>query len=157
MTLPQMPPKVSPRSSRRSQTKRDAEMLNPDAPDRLFTIGELASAFGLTTRAVRFYETKGLISPPRKGIARSYSRRERARLKLILRGKNLGFTLEEIRDWLALYDADPNHILQARAMVTRAERAIEELTRKRADIERAIKDLRDIKAMAVDHLKQHGE
>jgi DNA-binding transcriptional MerR regulator len=155
MTLRNIP-KARARPARRA-SGNDAEMLNPDAPDRLFTIGELGIAFGVTTRAIRFYETKGLITPPRKGVARSYSRRERARIKLILRGKNLGFSLEEIRDWLALYDADPNHLLQARALITRAEQAIDELSRKRSDIERAIKDLREIKGMAVEHLKQHGE
>ena len=132
-------------------------MLNPDAPDRLFTIGELADAFGLTTRAIRFYESKGLIAPPRKGVARCYSRRERARLQLIQRGKNLGFTLEEIRDWLALYDADPNHITQARVMMIKVDLAVADLIKKRADIERAIKDLREIKTIAVEHLKSHED
>ncbi len=147
-------PKDTPRPVRRA-ANRDAAMLNPDAPDRQFTIGELAEAFGVTTRAIRFYESKGLIAPPRRGVARCYSRRERARLKLIQRGKNLGFSLEEIRDWLALYDADPNHITQARVMLQRADEAIDDMLKKRADIERAIKDLRDIKAMAQEHLKAH--
>ena len=69
----------------------------------LYTIGELAGEFNVTTRTIRFYESKGLISPARRGVARAYSRRDRARLKLILRGKNLGFSLEEIADvatWL---------------------------------------------------------
>ena len=134
----------------------DVAMLNPDAPDRQFTIGELAEAFGITTRAIRFYESKGLISPPRKGIARSYSRRERARLSLIQRGKNLGFSLEEIRDWLALYDADPNQVTQARVMLVKVDSAIEDLTKKRADLDRAIKDLREIRTISADHLKTHG-
>jgi DNA-binding transcriptional MerR regulator len=147
-------PKDTQRPVRRA-ANRDVAMLNPDAPDRQFTIGELAEAFGVTTRAIRFYESKGLIAPPRKGVARCYSRRERARLKLIQRGKNLGFSLEEIRDWLALYDADPNHITQARVMLQRADEAIDDMLKKRADIERAIKDLRDIKAIAQEHLKTH--
>jgi DNA-binding transcriptional MerR regulator len=134
----------------------DPTMLNPDEVDRQFTIGELAEAFGVTTRAIRFYESKGLISPPRKGVARSYSRRERARLSLIQRGKNLGFSLEEIRDWLALYDADPNHITQARVLIEKVEAAVEDLTKKRADLDRAIKDLREIKNLAVNHLKAHN-
>ncbi len=133
----------------------DAAMLDPQAPDRQFTIGELAEAFGLTTRAIRFYESKGLISPPRKGVARSYTRRERARLHLIQRGKNLGFSLEEIRDWLALYDADPNHLTQARAVIQRVEDTITDLMKKRADIDRALKDLRDIKTIALNHLDRH--
>lgn len=150
-----MTTKDTPRTTRRPANGHDAAMLNPDAPDRLFTIGELAEAFGVTTRAIRFYESRGLISPPRKGVARCYSRRERARLKLIQRGKNLGFSLEEIRDWLALYDADPNHITQARVMLVKVDSAVEDLLKKRADIERALKDLREIKALAVNHLKEH--
>ena len=74
---------------------------------------------------------------------------------VLQRGNNLGFSLEEIRDWLALYDADPNHLMQARAMVERADQALNDLVQKRADIDRAIKDLKDIKAMAVNHLKAH--
>jgi DNA-binding transcriptional MerR regulator len=133
----------------------DAAMLDPADPDRQFTIGELAEAFGLTTRAIRFYESKGLITPPRKGHARAYSRRERARLKLIQQGKNLGFSLEEIREWLELYDADPNHVTQARALVTRVDVAVDDLLKKKADIERALKDLREIRQLAINHLKAH--
>ena len=133
----------------------DAAMLDPERPDRHFTIGELAEAFGLTTRAIRFYESKGLIAPPRKGKARSYSRRERARLHLIQRGKNLGFSLEEIRDWLSLYDADPDHVTQAKALIAKANAAIEDLNKKRADLDRALKDLREIRTMAIEHLQHH--
>ena len=142
-----------PRQQKR--TSNDAAMLNPAAPDRQFTIGELADAFGVTTRAIRFYEAKGLISPPRKGHARAYSRRERARLRLIQQGKNLGFSLEEIRDWLELYDADPNHVTQAKVLIVKVDSAIEDLNQKRADIERALKDLREIRLIAVNHLKTH--
>jgi len=78
-------------------------------------------------------------------------------IKLIQRGKNLGFTLEEIRDWLALYDADPNHITQARVMMIKVDLAVADLVKKRADIERAIKDLREIKTIAVEHLKSHED
>jgi hypothetical protein len=63
-----------------------------------FTIGDLAAEFGITTRTIRFYEARGLLSPLRRGTNRSYSRRDRARLRLILRGKNLGFTLQDIGD-----------------------------------------------------------
>ena len=69
-------------------------------PDRLYTIGELAEEFDVTTRTIRFYEAKGLIMPARRGVARCYGRRDRARLKLILRGKNLGFSLEVIAQYL---------------------------------------------------------
>jgi DNA-binding transcriptional MerR regulator len=89
--------------------------------DRLYTIGELAAELGVTTRTIRFYESKGLISPARRGVARSYARRDRARLKLILRGKNLGFSLEEIAQYLKLYDADPAQIAQTQMLLNRVE------------------------------------
>ena len=72
-------------------------------------------------------------------MARSYSRRDRARLKLILRGKNLGFTLEEIAQYLKLYDADPAQIAQTQMLLARVEEAIEDLQLKRADLDRTLK------------------
>jgi DNA-binding transcriptional MerR regulator len=130
----------------------------PAAPseDRLYTIGELAGEFEVTTRTIRFYESKGLIAPARRGVARAYSRRDRARLKLILRGKNLGFSLEEIAEYLRLYDTDPAQIAQTQMLLGRVERAIEELQAKRADLDRTLKELKDIRAQCVEHLKRKG-
>ena len=71
-----------------------------------FTITELADEFALTTRAIRFYEDQGLLSPERRGTRRIYSQRERVRLKLVLRGKRLGMSLADIAGILDLYDAD---------------------------------------------------
>ena len=124
--------------------------------DRLFAIGELAGEFNVTTRTIRFYESKGLISPARRGVARAYSRRDRARLKLILRGKNLGFSLEEIAEYLKLYDADPTQMAQTQMLLTRVEQAIEDLQLKRADLDRTLKELKDIRAQCVEHLKSKG-
>lgn len=121
-------------------------------PDRLYSIGDLADELAITTRAIRFYEAKGLIAPVRRGAQRSYSRRDRARLKLILRGKNLGFTLEEVAQYLKLYDADPSQIAQTQMLLTRVERAIEDLQAKRADIERTLKELKEIRAQCTEHL-----
>jgi len=130
----------------------------PAAPEenRLYTIGELASEFDVTTRTIRFYESKGLIAPTRRGVARSYSRRDRARLKLILRGKNLGFSLEAIAEYLKLYDADPAHIAQTQMLLGGVERLIEDLQAKRADLDRSLKELRDIRAQCIEHLKKGG-
>jgi len=130
----------------------------PSAPEenRLYTIGELASEFDVTTRTIRFYESKGLIAPARRGVARSYSRRDRARLKLILRGKNLGFSLEAIAEYLKLYDADPAHIAQTQMLLGGVERAIEDLQAKRADLDRTLKELKDIRAQCIEHLKKGG-
>jgi DNA-binding transcriptional MerR regulator len=129
---------------------------DPDATDdtdRLATIGELAAAHNITTRTIRFYEARGLILPARKGVARSYTRRDRARLTLILRGKNLGFTLEEIQQFLALYDTDPSQVAQARLVFERVEAHIADLMEKRADLDRTLKDLKDLRALCVSHLK----
>jgi DNA-binding transcriptional MerR regulator len=120
----------------------------------LYTIGELAGEFNVTTRTIRFYESKGLISPARRGVARAYSRRDRARLKLILRGKNLGFSLEEIAEYLKLYDADPAQMAQTQMLLTGVERAIADLQLKRADLDRTIKELKDIRAQCMDHLRK---
>jgi DNA-binding transcriptional MerR regulator len=125
-------------------------------PDRLYSIGDLAEELAITTRAIRFYEAKGLIAPVRRGAQRSYSRRDRARLKLILRGKNLGFTLEEVAQYLKLYDADPSQIAQTQMLLTRVEGAIDDLQAKRADIERTLKELKEIRAQCTEHLGASG-
>jgi len=107
--------------------------------------------------AIRFYESKGLIAPARRGVARCYSRRDRARLMLILRGKNLGFSLEAIGDYLKLYDADPARIAQTQMLLAGVEEAIENLQTKRADLDRTLKELKDIRAQCVEHLSKRGE
>ncbi len=127
-----------------------------EPPERLYSIGELAEELRVTTRAIRFYEAKGLIAPARRGVARSYSRRDRARLMLILRGKNLGFTLEEIARYLTLYDADPTQMAQTQMLLGRVETAIEDLQAKRADLDRTLRELKEIRAACAAHLKGRG-
>jgi DNA-binding transcriptional MerR regulator len=143
--------------SARSLQRRARSTVQPgEPPERLYSIGELAEELALTTRAIRFYEAKGLISPARRGVARSYSRRDRARLRLILRGKNLGFTLEEIAQYLSLYDADPAQVAQTQMLLARVETAIEDLQAKRADLDRSLRELKDIRAQCAAHLKARG-
>lgn len=125
-------------------------------PDIRFTIGELADEFGITTRTIRFYEARGLISPERKGANRSYSRRNRARLMLILRGKNLGFTLEDIAEYLTLYDADPGQLAQTKMLVTKVEAMMQDLNKKRADIDRTLRDLKELRAKCHNYLRGGG-
>jgi DNA-binding transcriptional MerR regulator len=132
-------------------------ILQPTSPkgensERLYSIGELAAELEVTTRAIRFYEAKGLIAPVRRGAQRSYSRRDRARLKLILRGKNLGFSLEEVAQYLKLYDSDPSQITQTQMLLARIERAIDDLQAKRADIDRTLKELKEIRGQCAEHL-----
>jgi len=143
-------------SARQPQGRAKPASLASGEPERLYTIGELADDLAVTTRAIRFYEAKGLIAPARRGVARSYSRRDRARLMLILRGKNLGFSLEEISQYLMLYDADPTQITQTQMLLARIEAAMADLQLKRADLDRSLRELKDIRAQCVEHLKGKG-
>ncbi len=118
-----------------------------------FTISELSKEFGITTRTIRFYESRGLILPERIGTSRRYSKRDRARLILILRGRNLGFTVEDVGDYLALYDSDPGQVAQTQLLLDKVVAAIETLKVKRSDIDKALADLDDIRARCDAHLK----
>lgn len=125
----------------------------PEAdPDRTYAIGDLAEEFEITTRTIRFYEIKGLINPKRQSGNRIYDRRDRARLMLILRGKNLGFSLEDIARYLELYSADPRQLAQTRLLLEKVETAIDDLSRKRIDIDRTIRELKDLRAQAQAYL-----
>lgn len=122
----------------------------------LYAIGEMAAELGITTRTIRFYEAKGLIAPERKGVARSYSRRDKARLILILRGKNLGFSLEDIKEYLALYDADPTQVAQVTMLLAKVDALIASMQLKRADIDRTLRELKDIRLQSVKHLRRNA-
>ncbi|SFV39093.1 MerR family transcriptional regulator [Hyphomicrobium facile] len=121
-----------------------------------YTISALAKEFGITTRTIRFYESRGLISPERIGTARRYSKRDRARLILILRGRNLGFTVEDVSDYLSLYDSDPGQLAQTRHLLDKVKAAIAEIETKRHDIERSLADLAEIRARCEAHLKKNA-
>ena len=114
----------------------------PDHRERQhYTITDLSEEFGVTARALRFYEDEGLSAPERQGLARIYSRRDRARLAWILRGKRVGFGLAEIREMIDLYDADEEHEEQRRVTVAKCKARIELLTRQKDDIDAAIAEL----------------
>ncbi|MBJ6988722.1 MerR family transcriptional regulator [Devosia sp. MC521] len=116
----------------------------------LFAIADLAKEFGISTRAIRFYETKGLLNPERVGATRVFRRRDRARLILILRGKRLGFSLRDISDYLSLYEA--NRSQQVNLLAEKVDERIALLERQRDDLETTIRELRDIKNLAQDRL-----
>lgn len=110
--------------------------------DETFTITNLAEEFGITTRAIRFYEDKELLRPSRDGMNRVYSRRDRARLQLILRGKRLGFSLAEIKEMLDLYDLEGGQREQLKYTLQKARDRIEVLLRQRRDIDDAVAELK---------------
>ena len=117
-------------------------------------VSEVATDLGITPRAIRFYEQKGLIAPRRMGGVRVFSRRDRARLLLILRGKRLGFSLQEIAQYLALYDTEPTQREQVRLLLEKAATRIASLEAQRADLDAALDELRDIEAQARAALAQ---
>ncbi len=115
---------------------------------RLYTVTELAKELGMTPRAVRFYEDKGLIIPQRAGTTRVYSARDRARMILILRGKRLGFSLSAIKEYLDLYDADLTQHAQLRALLAAVAKRREQLLAQRQAIDEALAELADIAAQS---------
>ncbi len=119
-----------------------AHLDRPDAEQREhFTISELTREFGVTARALRFYEDEGLIAPSRSGLSRIYSKRDRARLAWIMRAKNVGFSLVEIREMIDLYDLNDGRAEQRRVTVQRCREKIAKLKKQKADIESSIKEL----------------
>ncbi len=106
-----------------------------------FGIADLAREFGVTTRTIRFYEDRGLIQPRRAGQRRIYTPRDRVRLRLIMRGKRLGFSLEDIGQMLDLYDVDPTEVAQLRLFIDKLRERKKALERQRADIAALLKEL----------------
>ena len=105
------------------------------ATPRSFTISELAREFGVTTRTIRHYEEQGLLCPRREGMARIFSHRDRVRLKLALRGKRLGFSLNEIRELFELYDLAHDERRQLEEFLAKLEKRRAMLEQQREDIE----------------------
>lgn len=105
---------------------------------RTYSIRQLCREFGATARALRFYEDKGLLTPARKGQTRVYDSRDRARLKLILRGRRIGFTLIEIQQMLDLYDHKDHNAHQMAVALRRHRAQIEQLKQQRQDLDEAI-------------------
>lgn len=113
----------------------------PDMTTRTWTIREIADEFGVTTRTVRHYEDIGLISPERQGTTRLFHRRDRTRLALILRGKRLGFPLEEIATIINLYDAPRGHRSQLEYVLSQIDERRADLEQRRRDIDDALSEL----------------
>ena len=107
----------------------------------IFTIRDLTKEFGVSARTLRFYEEKGLLEPARRGEQRLYSRRDRARLAYVLAGKTVGFSLEEVREMLDLYDLGDGQATQLKVALAKFAERIERLTRQKSEIDRVIAEL----------------
>jgi len=119
-----------------------------------YTIGELSREFGVTLRTLRFYEDKGLVNPRRDGAARIYTRRDRGRLKLVLMGKRVGFSLSQIREMLDLYDFRHGEVSQMRVALGRFSEQIAVLEHQKRDIEQALDDLKRTVAVVSGMLRE---
>lgn len=114
------------------------------AKEDLLTIRDMCESYDVTPRTLRFYEAKELLSPIRRGTARFYTYRDRARLKLILRGKRFGFSLEDIRQLLDMYDRDGRQQeAQLRRTFEVAQDRLAQMERQRAELDEAIAELKD--------------
>ena len=122
-----------------SETPREG-----DPAQEQFSISELSQEFDVTTRAIRFYEDEGLLEPHRQGRQRVYSSRDRVRLKLILRGKRLGFSLSEIGDIIDMYDSEPGEVGQLQYFIEKISVRRKTLKQQRDDIEVTLKELDSI-------------
>ena len=110
------------------------------------TIGELSRQFAVTTRTIRFYEDQGLLAPQRAGQQRIYTARDRVRLKLILRGKRLGFSIKEIKDMVDMYDAPEGAVGQLKYFIERMRQRREDLLKQRHDIDQVLAELDQLQA-----------
>jgi len=123
---------------------------------RLYTITQLTQEFDVTTRTLRFYEAQGLVTPQRRGRQRLYSPADRTRIKLILRGKRLGFSLAEIREIIEMYGKAPGESGQLQLLMAKIDARRAELMEKRRDIELTLAELDEVEAGARDRIREIG-
>ncbi|HET6740650.1 MAG TPA: MerR family DNA-binding transcriptional regulator [Kribbella sp.] len=119
-------------------------MHNSQVPAETWSIAELASEYDVTLRTIRFYEDRGLLTPERRGTTRVYHPRDRIRLSLILRGKRLGFSLDEIARIVDMYDAEPGEEGQLVYLLNQITARRTELEQRRQDIEQTLQDLTEV-------------
>ena len=120
---------------------------------KTFSISDLSKEFDVTTRSIRFYEDQGLMKPARRGQTRIYSPQDRVRLKLILRGKRLGFSLAETRRLFDLYDADRSSVQQLHTMLSLIDEKKEHLQQQMEDITVVLMELSSVETRCRSELK----
>jgi DNA-binding transcriptional MerR regulator len=125
------------------------------APERTWTVGELADELGVTARTLRHYEAEGLISPRRAGPNRVYGVADRARLRLILRGRRFGMTLAECREIVGMYDgATTSERRQLTVLLGRLDEIAADLRRRQADLRRTLAEVNDVAGQCRDRLAE---
>ena len=122
----------------------------------IYSIGDLAREFDVTHRTIRFYEDEGLLSPRRIGSRRIYSKRDQVRLKLILRGRRLGFSLAEVREMLGLYDSAPDERPQLEKFTAALAARREQLERRREEIDEVLGEIRAFERQSKKLLNSRG-
>ena len=121
---------------------------------KLYSISDLSKEFDVTTRAIRFYEDAGLLTPLRQGRNRYYTVRDRTRLKLVLRGKRLGFSLNEIGEMFRLYDSEPGEVAQLNHILDKITDKINLLERQLEDIQIVMQELQEFRQQCRQRLEQ---
>ena len=123
---------------------------------KIYSISDLASEFGITTRTIRFYEEKGYLCPKREGTRRIYSAPDRTSLRLILRGKRLGLSLDETADLIKMYGSPRNNSKQLQRFIVRISEKRTELENKQRDLELMLSDLQSVEDKCQLALAEHG-
>ncbi|GAB5388355.1 MAG: MerR family DNA-binding transcriptional regulator [Alphaproteobacteria bacterium] len=138
---------------------RDTQDQSSDQADRKesWSIGELSEEFELTHRSIRYYEDQGLVTPKRDGQTRIFTYRDRARIALICRGKRLGFSIAEIRDFLTLYDTGDKQVKQMHYLLGSVSGRIDALEQQLTDVQTTLTELQHIRRAITAHLEQAGE
>jgi len=124
--------------------------------DKIYSVTELARALEVTPRTIRFYEDQGLILPQRAGNTRVYTHRERARMILILRGKQLGFSLKEIKEFLDLYVVDVTQVGQMQLLLSKVRQRVGLLEEQKRALDETLVELKDVEKLTVEALLQKG-
>ena len=123
-----------------------------DETEGLTRIGDMARTFGVTLRALRFYEDKGLLSPRREGLTRLYTRRDRTRLRLILLGRRIGFSLRDVKQIIDLYEPNGSNVRQLKLVLEKGERQRKRLEQQRAQVDEAEAELDALLGQVRSHI-----
>jgi DNA-binding transcriptional MerR regulator len=124
--------------------------------ERLYSVTELGRAVGVSARTIRFYEDRGLILPQRAGNTRVYTHHDRGRMILILRGKRLGFSLKDIKEFLDLYVVDTSHVEQLNVLLSKVRRRIALLEDQMHAVQTSLEELHEIERISLASLKHRG-